>query len=1223
MSSPSANTFSQLLAAKMGIVGIPPGWRPLNIDNSAGEQNGLLAQAYKNDATGQIVITIEGPGTVPGVLSAPTTAVLAAAAVNLQILKGDVPTDYQNAATAFLQQVKLTAAAEGFLVDSSNTFVTGNSLGGYGSQYLASKNGFGGASFGGPGVLGIAPNPTENFKSYVTSGDGVANAATDTGINWPGAPYGPHYGSVEMLGPQTDQNKLAAAVQILSSSSDLPTLLGANGFILGMTKQTHNFTLYQEALGLDPTPPPQQSPFPPVPDILYAPWGPINAPGNWSLDSDGNEILKINGAPVYTIPQDAQVDYADDTHKALKISDPVGGGTIDSTLAFSTKNAALVTFITSTDSSNQFDWMKEVTAVHPDGLLNKIVVGDNNQVTFASYYGATLGADIGSAFGSSIGNYIGQQFGGNNLAIKIGAGTLAGAIGKEIGNALQYGGNYALTDVVAQGLADVPGGFAGGLPGAAIGALSSMLVGELADALHLPGFASGALQTVSGSVTTQLVKNAFGIATATINPDTGQLFTLADGFNSAEFAEGLSGAIGGYLGGALHAAIALPQYPEGATGEHLGAAIGSAIGTVIGTAVGGPVGAFVFASIAAFVGGGFGEFIGDMFGSEPEAHGDLQFDPATHHFIVDDGTYGQVHSNIAIAFNQIAHYQADVINGLADLAGAQLEGIQSINTPFGTVNTWAKLHFKQQGMTYSLGDNLPLPFYTDVALIPHYALDPMGNAGIMQIVHETHILGGDPLMRLAWDNSQAQTSTEFALDLQAAKDYRAYLDDQYTINALMAAEPESAFTAGWVITLLKAHELGLDSADTSTAFRDGNDTLSGTDGADSLVGGAGNDMLVAGGGNDRLNGGTGSDWLYGQSGDDILIGGSGPDVMFGQTGDDRYSVDDPGDIVNENANEGTDTVFASVAYSLPDNVENLTLVDGAGAISGNGNALNNVLTGNSADNVLNGFDGDDVLNGGDGNDNLMGGRGADVYNGGAGNDWANYYWVGYSPATEGVTADLTNPAHNTGAAAGDSYSSIEWVYGTAYGDFLVGNAADNRIEGDAGNDALGGGSGNDTLVGGSGNDYLEGNAGNDALYGGDGDDMMSGGLGADYFDGGAGTDWVNYGYLEWLEPAYLSGQAAITDTAGVTADLSDPSHNTGAAAGDTYNSIENLAGTFGNDTLTGNAADNLPSRAPHPLAHFLQRRVHGGRACNRTHQRRVQDAGERVSRRLARRGAGY
>jgi hypothetical protein len=47
----------------------------------------------------------------------------------------------------------------------------------------------------------------------------------------------------------------------------------------------------------------------------------------------------------------------------------------------------------------------------------------------------------------------------------------------------------------------------------------------------------------------------------------------------------------------------------------------------------------------------------------------------------------------------------------------------------------------------------------------------MADAGIMQIVHNTHITGGDPLMRFAWDHSDAQNAAAFGFDLQVA--YRA------------------------------------------------------------------------------------------------------------------------------------------------------------------------------------------------------------------------------------------------------------------------------------------------------------------------------------------------------------------------------------------------------------------------------------------------------------------
>jgi Ca2+-binding RTX toxin-like protein len=71
----------------------------------------------------------------------------------------------------------------------------------------------------------------------------------------------------------------------------------------------------------------------------------------------------------------------------------------------------------------------------------------------------------------------------------------------------------------------------------------------------------------------------------------------------------------------------------------------------------------------------------------------------------------------------------------------------------------------------------------------------------------------------------------------------------------------------------------------------------------------------------------------------------------------------------ENFNQGIDTVNSSVTYPLDANVENLFLT-GAGAVSGTGNALNNLITGNSASNNLSGLGGNDTLRGLGGNDTL-------------------------------------------------------------------------------------------------------------------------------------------------------------------------------------------------------------------------------------------------------------
>lgn len=74
-----------------------------------------------------------------------------------------------------------------------------------------------------------------------------------------------------------------------------------------------------------------------------------------------------------------------------------------------------------------------------------------------------------------------------------------------------------------------------------------------------------------------------------------------------------------------------------------------------------------------------------------------------------------------------------------------------------------------------------------------------------------------------------------------------------------------------------------------------------------------------------------------------------------------------------------------------------------------------------------------------------------------------------------------------------------------------------------------------------------------------GNDILIGGAGGDKLIGGAGTDRADY----------------QTATASVVADLANNTVNTGDARGDTYSSIENLAGSAFNDSLRGNSINNV------------------------------------------------
>ncbi len=181
--------------------------------------------------------------------------------------------------------------------------------------------------------------------------------------------------------------------------------------------------------------------------------------------------------------------------------------------------------------------------------------------------------------------------------------------------------------------------------------------------------------------------------------------------------------------------------------------------------------------------------------------------------------------------------------------------------------------------------------------------------------------------------------------------------------------------------------------------------------------------------------------------------------------------------------------------------------------------------------------GDDTLNGGVGNDLLVGGLGADVLNGGIGGDTASYL-----ASLAGVTVDLRAGAVGSGGdAQGDTWSSIENVTGSVHNDVIFGSLLANR------------------LVGSNGNDQLIGFGGSDTLEGGNHNDVLNGGLGADILNGGSGIDTASY--------ASSLGAVTVDLRAGATGVGND-------AAGDTWISIENVAGSNFGDTIIGNVAVN-------------------------------------------------
>jgi VCBS repeat-containing protein len=240
----------------------------------------------------------------------------------------------------------------------------------------------------------------------------------------------------------------------------------------------------------------------------------------------------------------------------------------------------------------------------------------------------------------------------------------------------------------------------------------------------------------------------------------------------------------------------------------------------------------------------------------------------------------------------------------------------------------------------------------------------------------------------------------------------------------------------------------------------------------------------------------------------------------------------------------TDNYAASVSdtFDLVINSLNLT---------GNLNAANN-LSGTASNNILTGGNLNDILNGGAGNDTLYGNEGNDRLNGGDDNDT---------------------------------------LYGGNSNDLLFGDAGNDILYGDAGNDNLNGGTGTDMLYGSTGDDILNGDAGDDTLDGGEGSDRLNGGdgndtivgsAGNDLFYGGAGNDLFLIDVNTPQGNDLVNGDAGI-DTLDFTGSTTAVNVNLSKTTAQivspnlvlTVLNLENVKGGSGNDTLAGNALNNV------------------------------------------------
>ncbi len=339
---------------------------------------------------------------------------------------------------------------------------------------------------------------------------------------------------------------------------------------------------------------------------------------------------------------------------------------------------------------------------------------------------------------------------------------------------------------------------------------------------------------------------------------------------------------------------------------------------------------------------------------------------------------------------------------------------------------------------------------------------------------------------------------------------------------------------------------------------------------ENVIGSEYGDVLEGDGNANRLSGGSGDDRLSGRGGDDVLAGRAGADRLSGGAGVDTvsYAGSDLGVWVDLGKSTGQwghaeGDVITDIENVIGSEYDDLLIGDdGANRLEGGAGA--DELRGDAGNDELWGGAGADELRGGAGNDELWGGAGADKLRGGAGIDW-----VSYKGSDRGVTVDLGEGTGEGGHAEGDVITDIENVFGSEYGDFLVGDDSANHLSGNDGYDRLSGGSGDDLLQGGAGDDFLWGGDGNDSLWGGGGNDYLDGRAGNDSLQGGAGDDWLWAGAGD----DQLWGGAGDDLLEGGAGD----DQLWGGAGNDSLQSDDgndSLQGDDGNDDLSGGAGDD-------------------------------------------------
>ncbi len=605
------------------------------------------------------------------------------------------------------------------------------------------------------------------------------------------------------------------------------------------------------------------------------------------------------------------------------------------------------------DTGSTHGWKELDITKNPDGEITAAQLTLDQNIIAA-------GGSVGQIFGSAIGRALAP----NNQFAQLAVGTVAGLIGQKLLQSFTASLTVDASRFVAADFASVSGL---DVTNAGAGAIASFLTAELGHELGLTGFGAELFNSgvggVTGSVLNQVATKistglSFDAAIGAINWSTA---ATQAGYN-------VSAAFGSYL---AHE-FAPAETHTGAVGGQLLGAVGSALG--IGFVLGQTLGTvldFIIPGLGSFFGTIIGTLLGDAFGGDPanpKATHDVEILGSDLHFQnrlvgTDDHGNAAISQEMGDQVTAIANSYLDAVHGAAiAYSGKLMIGYNSGAAPYQYITGW---------------------FPNGTEAVPHFTQPTDAiQEGVRELLMQTEVVGGDLLAKRAHhafvngphpdpysDPTNFTDLVTLSGNLSVAQDYENYLNNREAINALIAANPDTAFAAGWIATFARVNDLKLNQYGAS-------DFLGGLVGYLDSVNKAG---LGAAAANASVShGGDGSVTVAIKVANGTDIPGA-LSVFANQT---NVSSDATGTTVQLVFTDGfAASGFHQVSGQSGDGGNDLWFGAGSAGVAASFNAAasaNAILVGGASNDTLTGGNGWDFLDGGAGNDTLLGGGGNDI-----------------------------------------------------------------------------------------------------------------------------------------------------------------------------------------------------------------------------------------------------